>query len=290
VVRLAEPGTLGEAIGLARAEPESKFVAGGTAVVLLLQQHLIDPAVLISLRGVRDAPWMRAVTLTGGTLEVGGGVSLTEIAGSGLVREHAPSLARAAGVVGNLRVRNAATVGGNVAEADYASDPLPVLVNLGAEFVVHGADGSRVITAAGMFVDYFTTALRPDEVITSVRIPVAGEPARTTYVKFSSRSLEDRPCVGVAASLRAPGGVVDSVDVVVGAVAGVPQRFPDVLSEALGEQLADARVSRLADEYAARADAIDDLRGSAWYRREMVRVFVRRALSELRSDCERAGA
>lgn len=290
MVRLAEPETLREAIDLAGAEPESKFVAGGTAVVLLLQQHLIDPEVLISLRRVRDAPGMRAVTVTSGTLVVGGGVSLTEVAGSGLVREHAPSLARAAGLVGNLRVRNAATMGGNVAEADYASDPPPVLVNLGAEFVVHGAPGRRVVAAADMFVDYYTTALRPDEVITTVRIPATGGPARATYVKFSSRSLEDRPCAGVAASLHAPGGVVESIDVVVGAVGGVPQRFPEVLSEARGERLDDARVSRLADGYAARADAIDDLRGSEWYRKEMVRVFVRRALAELRRDHERADA
>jgi carbon-monoxide dehydrogenase medium subunit len=277
-----EPATLAEAAALGREHGwDGKFLSGGTAVVLMLQQRLIHPDVLISLRGLTDVPGWRQITVSGGHLVIGAGVSLSEVADSPAVRRIAPSLAVAASVVGNVRVRNAATLGGNVAEADYASDPPSVLVDLGAEIEVRDDTGTRVVAAADMFTDFFTTDLRAGEIVTAVRVPLPHPDTRSSYTKYRSRSAEDRPCVGVAASLRLGGGTVELLDVVVGAVAAVPQRWPEITAAALGRPLDRGLAGEIAAGYAEAVDPLDDVRGSAWYRREMVRVMVRRSLESL---------
>ncbi|HVT66247.1 MAG TPA: FAD binding domain-containing protein [Trebonia sp.] len=270
---------LDEACELARANPGAKFVSGGTALVLLLQQRLLAPALLIGLGALGDVPGWREIRTDDGWLHLGGGVTLAEVATSPLARRHAPSLARAAGLVGNQRVRNVATMGGAVAEADYAADIPAVLVNLGA--VVEISDGSRAraVPVAGFLLDYFSTVLAPDEVVTGVRVPLAPAGTVTSYLKFSSRSAEDRPCVVVAASAVLSGQRVQALDVVVGAIGPVPQRWPDVLAAAAGGPLDDAAAAAVADGYAAACDPLDDIRGSAWYRREIVRTLVRRAVA-----------
>jgi carbon-monoxide dehydrogenase medium subunit len=266
---------------LRRSDGTAKLVAGGTAVVLLMQMRLIAPDTLIGLRTLTDVPGWTAIRLADGYLEIGGGVTLSQIAESPEVREHAPSLASAAGVVGNVRIRNVATLGGNLAEADYASDPPAVLVSLGAVARISDGRDSRELPVDDLLVDFYETALA-DEVITHVLVPVVPT-ARSVYLKYTSRSVEDRPCVGVAASGRFEGEVVESVRVVVGAVAGTPQHWPEVTSRLLGTRIDSAAASAVADEYAERVNPIEDVRGTSWYRREMVRVHVRRALEAIAS-------
>jgi carbon-monoxide dehydrogenase medium subunit len=286
-----EPATLAEAAALGRRyEWDGKYLSGGTAVVLMLQQRLIHPEVLISLRGLTDVPGWRQITVDGRHLVLGAGVTLSEVADSPLVRHLAPSLAEAASVVGNVRVRNAATVGGNVAEADYASDPPAVLVDLGAEIEVRDEVGTRIVAAADMVTDFFTTDLRAGEIVTAVRVPLPHPGTRSSYTKYRSRSAEDRPCVGVAASLRLGGGTVEMLDVVVGAVAGTPQRWTEITAGAVGRTFDTRLAAEIAAGYADAVDPLDDVRGSAWYRREMVRVLVRRSLESLAGLPERSDA
>ncbi len=251
-------------------------MSGGTAVVLLMQMRLIAPETLIGLRTLQDVPGWAQIRVVDGHLEIGGGVTLTDVAESREVQALAPSLAHAAGVVGNLRVRNVATIGGNLAEADYASDPPAVLVSLGASVTVSDGVRPRVLPVSDLLTDFYETAL-DDEVITVIRVPVAAG-ARSTYLKYCSRSMEDRPCVGVAVSARFAGELLESLEVVLGAIAGTPQRWPEVTSPYVGHPLDVAAAATVAEAYAERVDPIDDARGSAWYRREMVRVHVRRAL------------
>ncbi|RZU33459.1 FAD binding domain-containing protein [Blastococcus saxobsidens] len=283
-MKFLRPETLGEAAALAREHEDAKFISGGTAVVLMLQQRLIFPTHLISLTGVTDVPGWREVRRTETGLRIGGGVLLSAVARSAHVRELAPSLASAAGVVGNARIRNQATTGGNVAESDYASDPPSVLVSLGATVEVDDGTAARIVPAAEMFTDFFTTDLRTGEVVTAVHVPAAGPGSHASYTKFCSRSAEDRPCVGVATAARLQDGVLASLEVVLGAVAAIPQRWPEVTRAALGRPLDEQVAQEVAEEYAMLVDPIDDHRGSAWYRREMVRVQVRRSLLELAGD------
>jgi carbon-monoxide dehydrogenase medium subunit len=282
MVTFVEPHTLGEAAALAEAhEWDGKLICGGTAVVLMLQQGFIAPDVLISLRKLNDVPGWEEIALDDGWLHIGAGVSLSQVAAADPVRRAVPSLAEAARVVGNVRIRNAATLGGNIAEADYASDPPAVLVNLGAEIEVRSRTARRIVPAADMFTDFYTTDLDLGEIVTAVRVPVPAPRTRHCYVKFRSRSAEDRPCVGVAASLRMADDTVASLDVVVGAVSGTPQRWVEITEGAVGRVLDRGLTERVADQYADAVDPIDDARGSTWYRREMVRVLVRRCIQSL---------
>lgn len=281
-MKLVRPESLAEACAIARRDPwDAKFVSGGTAVVLMMQQGLIAPDTLVSLTGLRDVPGWLTIERDADELRIGGGVTLSVIARSDLVRRDAPSLAYAASVVGNTRVRNVATLGGNVAEADYASDPPAVLVALGATIELGDGSGSRRVDAGEMFLDFYTTALDAGEVVTAVRIPVTDPATRSTYLKYCSRSAEDRPCVGVATALSERDGLVDRLSIAVGAVAGTPQHWPKVTETVRGRSLTPDRIATVAEEYAARSHVLDDARGSAWYRRRMIRVLVRRGLEEL---------
>jgi carbon-monoxide dehydrogenase medium subunit len=280
-VKFLRPETLSEVSALSREHEDAKLISGGTAVVLMLQQRLIFPTHLIALGGLTDVPGWRDVRRTDSGLRIGGGVSLSAVSRSPDVRELAPSLAAAADVVGNARIRNQATMGGNVAESDYASDPPSVLVSLGATVEVGDGTASRTVPASEMFTDFFTTDLRTGEVVTAVHVPAPGPGSRASYTKFCSRSAEDRPCVGVASAARLEDGALSSLEVVLGAVAAIPQRWPEVTLAALGRPLDETVAAEVAEGYAALVEPIDDHRGSAWYRREMVRVLVRRSLLDL---------
>jgi carbon-monoxide dehydrogenase medium subunit len=279
MVTFVEPETVWEAAELARThEWDGKFVSGGTALVLMMQQRLVDPEVLISLRALRDEQGWSTIGRTGTHVRIGAGATLTDVARSEQVRHQLPSLAYAASVVGNLRVRNVATLGGNVAESDYASDPPAVLVDLDAEFEAKDGNAVRLLPAAEMFTDFYTNALATGEIITAVHVPLPGPSRRSSYLKFCSRSAEDRPCVGVASSLEHADGAVESLSVVLGAVSGIPQRWPEVTASVVGMPLDSSFASEVADQYADLVDPLDDARGSAAYRRDVVRVLVRRSI------------
>jgi carbon-monoxide dehydrogenase medium subunit len=271
------PGSVQDAIGLLGSDAwGTKAVAGGTAVVLMMRQGLIAPDRLVALNRL---PGLRGVTVESDVVRIGALTSLTEVARSPAVQKHAASVAVAAGLVANPRIRNAATLGGNLAEADYASDPPSALIAWDARCRVQGPNGERSIAVADLITGFYTTALAHDELITAIEIPrvVTGD-VRSSYLKYRSRSSEDRPCVGVAARVVWAGDVVAAAEVVVGAVTATPHRLPDVTAALVGSPLSAAAVQATASAYAESVDPIEDFRGSAWYRRRVVDVHVRRAL------------
>ena len=286
------PQSIAEATALlAEHGDDAKVVAGSTALTIMLRNRLIDPAVLVSIGGIAG---LRDLAVEGGILRLGALASHRTVERDALVRRVLPVVAETFGKVANVRVRNAATVGGVMAEADYASDPPAVFLGLDAVVVAEGPSGIRRISAGDFFVAFYETSLAHDEIVTAVEVPLpaAGTGAAgygAVYEKFVTRSSEDRPCVGVFAAARQDGrGGFAGIRVAVGAAAEIPQRFPDL--EALGEgtDLGDDVCRAIADGYAGRIETLDDVRGSAWYRTEMVRVWVRRALEHARAQA--AGA
>jgi carbon-monoxide dehydrogenase medium subunit len=283
------PRSIQEAVALlAEHGDEAKVVAGSTALTIMLRNRLIDPAVLVSIGAIPD---LAARTVTNGTLTLGALATHRQVERDGAVRTAIPVLADTFGKVANVRVRNAATVGGVMAEADYASDPPAVFLGLDAVVVAEGPAGVRRIPAAEFFVAFYETSLAPDEIVTAVEVPVPPAGTGAVYEKFVTRSSEDRPCVGVFASARrASDGTFADVRVSVGAAAETPQRFPDLEAQATGTDLGDDVRRAIADGYASRITTLDDVRGSAWYRTEMVRVWVRRALEAAREGAAGSGA
>jgi carbon-monoxide dehydrogenase medium subunit len=258
-----EPGSLEEALRLkSELADEATVVAGGTFVAILMNQGLLVPTALLALRRVAG---LDGIAAEAGELRLGALVTHREAERSPLARTHVPALAHAFSLVASPRVRNQATVGGVLADADYASDPPAMLTALGTRAVARSVRGEREIPLEELIVGHYTTSLEADELITEVRVPLG--PHRAAYRKFRSRSHEDRPCVGVAACRRD-----GELRVVVGAVAARPQWFPALCA---GEP------AEIGQAYAAAIDPIDDIRGSADYRRRVIAVEVRRALEEL---------
>ena len=236
-LEILEPNSVDEALQmLVEFGDDAKILAGGTAVVLMYSQRLIAPTHLISLGQIKDLDYIRHEPGTG--LRIGALTTHRTVECSSLVRDKYPIVADTFHQVANVRVRNQATVGGVLAEADYASDPPSVLIALGALVKVAGIDGIRTIPVSDLITGYYETDLRPGEVILEVIIPDLAENYGASYIKYVTRSSEDRPCVGVAAIVEfGKDRVCEELRIVVGAVAEIPQEFPNICSTAKGERI-----------------------------------------------------
>jgi carbon-monoxide dehydrogenase medium subunit len=256
------PTSLDEALRVRAERDDATVLAGGTFLGILMNQDLLTPTAFLSLAQV---PGLADIDVDAGGLRLGALVTHRAVELAPPVREGWPGLASTFAAVASPRVRNQATVGGVLADADYASDPPAMLAALGAHAVVASVRGEREIPVEALIVGHYETSLEPDELIVAVRVP--GGEHRAVYRKFRSRSHEDRPCVGVAV-VRRP----HATRVVVGAVAHRPQLFPELCEGAPAE---------VAGAYAGAIEPIDDIRGSAEYRRRVIAVEVRRALEDV---------
>ncbi|MGH2782325.1 MAG: FAD binding domain-containing protein [Thermoleophilaceae bacterium] len=278
---LAEPASFAEALSiLARRDGECRLIAGGTALVPMLRLGLARPDRLVSLHRI---PGIAEIRSDGGALIVGAMATHAQVRRAAVVGSW-PLLAEAAGRVASPAIRASGTLGGNLCYAEAASDVAPALLCLDALVTVTGAHGDRTVPVAGFFRGFFEAALEPGEILTQVRIAPPPPGAKGAYVKFCPRSAEDRALIGVAALLVTAGDGRQCRDVrlALGGAAPTPlraRRAEDVLR---GEALTDPAIRAAADAAAGEADPLSDLMGSADYRREMVRVWVRRVLTSLR--------
>lgn len=282
-IKFLEPTDFSEASSLLdQYADDAKIIAGGVSITLMLQQKLISPSVLISLGRVSNYDFIRHDQ---DGLHIGALTKLRDIERSDIVKKFCPALAHTFSVVGNVRVRNQATIGGNLSAADYAADPPSMLAALNARVQVQGPEKKREIPLGKFFLGFYTTALESNEILTEVVIPNLSSSARAAYHKYTSISAEGRPCVavGAVADFEADGKCLD-LRIAVGAAVETPQRLNSAEAMARGQILTDELVAAIAEEYSLRLDPLTDVRGSAWYRKEMIRVFVKRALEEVRSD------
>jgi carbon-monoxide dehydrogenase medium subunit len=250
---------------------EATVVAGGSFLGIVMNQKLFSPTMLVALRNVPDLDYIEADERS---LRLGAMTTHRAVERSSVVRDGWPTLAFNFSVVASPRVRNQATVGGVVADADYASDPPSMFAALGAQVVARSVRGEREIPMEEFILGHYETALQEDELVTEVRVPRTD--GRSVYRKFRSRSSEDRPCVSVAAA-RENGGL----RVVVGAVAERPQYFAEVCDLARGESMDAGLAGEIGRRYAEGIEPLSDSRGSARYRRRIIAVEVRRALEDL---------
>ena len=272
-----EPTMWGSAQELMARDPDALVLAGGTAFTLLLRQGLIQPATVVSLRRIAGADAVHAHV--NGGLWIGAMATHTAIVRSPEVRRAWPELADAAAKVATLRVRNQATIGGSVAHADPASDVPVMLAALDAGAIVRKPKGGApLVPIEELFVDTFTTSLAPGEFIESVLVAGRGPNTRAVYLKYTPRSVDDYATVSVAARAEVVGGQLRSPRIFLGAVGPRPMRATSV-EQALGGGTADPRTFGDAAALVVQdIDPINDVRGSAEYKREMARVFTERAL------------
>ena len=206
---------------------------------------------------------------------IGGTVTHRAIENSALVKQNLPVLANMEAHVANVRVRASGTLGGNLCFAEPHSDPATLLTALGAKVNVQGKTAGRTITMDKLITGAYETSLAPDEIMIGVEVPVPAKSQRASYLKFQ---LKERPTLGLALVLDVDGENIKKASAVVGSVSAVPTRS-DKADELLSgsktqveNQLTDA-----AEELAQAADPVDDLEGSADYKRHLIGVFMRRA-------------
>jgi aerobic carbon-monoxide dehydrogenase medium subunit len=260
-----------------------QVMAGGTSLVLLMTLGLIEPAHVILLRGLAELDGVQS-TPDGG-LAIRPLATHRQLELSPQVQAYCPALAETFGHVATVRIRNQATVGGNLAHADPAQDPPPMLIALGAEVVLTSRTGERSLPLDQFFVDYLTTTLQPGELLTAIRLPPLAAGTRATYQKFLPRTRDDYATVSVAATLRVDAdGRCEDVRVALGSAAGVPVHARPVEDALRGEILTDERISDAAALLPDLVDPPDDARGSATYKRRMARVWTERALRNLRDQ------
>jgi carbon-monoxide dehydrogenase medium subunit len=271
---------------LAEYGEEGKLVAGGTWVTLVLKQKLLMPMALISLAGV---PSLKEINFVPGDgLYIGALATHREIETSAVVRDHFPVLAETFATVANVRIRNQATLGGVLCDADYASDPPATLAALNAMITAHSLRGERKIPVREFITGHYTTLLEADEIVTQIFVPEPPEPRYGVYLKYRTRSHEDRPCVGVAVVLGMdPDSRCRDLRVVVGAVSDRPRWVASALEIARDQKLTPDLVALIASQYEKEIEPLSDLRASSVYRRQMVGVFVRRGIE---AAVARAGA
>jgi carbon-monoxide dehydrogenase medium subunit len=274
------PRSLDEALAVLETYgDDARPIAGGTALVILMKQRLVRPAVLVSLGKIAE---LRGIDKSDAGLRVAAMTSHREGEVSPLVRTHAQLLAEALRHVATIRIRNVATLGGNLAHADPNQDPPVALIALGASVTVTGKDGSRTLELEEFFSDYYETVLQPTELLTSVVIPTAARAVGSAFTKFLPRSMEDYATISAAAAvgLDPETGACATARVAVGSAASVPVRARRVEAAVLGQRPTDDVLRQAAAEVRDEIDPIPDARGSVDYKREMAQVFVERALSE----------
>jgi carbon-monoxide dehydrogenase medium subunit len=262
---------------LARFGDRARLVAGGTAVAILLKERLLDIDHIVSLERVP----LDHVRWSDGVMTLGAMATQQMLAEHPVVRERVPVLSEVLGQVASRRIRTVATIGGTLCWAEAASDPPGLLMALDASVTAQSVRGRRHIAVRDLFQDYFTTSLAADEVLTEVTLPAPPAGSGISYIKFTPQSKADKPVLGVTALVRVRGGLCEHAAVVLGAAGPTPIALPDVDVRLHGRALRDAAaIAGVADAYAEAARPVSDTRGSEAYKRQMVRVLVRRALAQ----------
>ena len=269
------PSSVEEAVeALAQAGEDAKVLAGGQTLIPVLRLRLAAPTVLVDLRKIAE---LRGVRDDGDALVVGAMTTHHEVLGDPAIGEHAALVARATRTVADPQVRHLGTFGGSLVHADPAGDLLAPAVALDAEMVIAGRDGRRTVPATDFFVDLFTTAVQPGEVLVEVRIPKhTGWGAH--YEKFN-RVAQAWSIVGVAATVRAEGGTISEAKVALTNMANGPVRATGVEQALVGQQ-ASAETIRAAAQHAAEGTSpTTDGNADAEFREHLARVLTGRAVS-----------
>ncbi|HTZ45446.1 MAG TPA: xanthine dehydrogenase family protein subunit M [Jatrophihabitans sp.] len=270
-----KPATAAEAVqALAEAGEDAKLLAGGQSLLPILRLRLAYPERLIDLGGI---PELTGVTDAGDSIVIGAMTTHDEVLHDGLVAEHAPLLVQATRTVADRQVRHRGTFGGSLAHADPAGDLPSVALALEAELRVLGPAGERSIAAADFFHDYLTTALAPDEILTSIRLPKLGDGWSTHYEKFN-RVAQAWSMVAVAAAVHRSNGTITEARIGLTNMGPTPLRARAVEQALAGADASAEAVGRASARAAEGTAAPSDLSARADYREHLATVLTKRAV------------
>ncbi len=277
---LIEPTSFEEVCDILDKE-EARIIGGGTALLVLVKNRLLQPRYLIALRKISGLAKLQP---SAAGMSFGACARLREIESSTLVRDRLPLFGAAVQHIGNMRVRSAATVGGTLCEADYQSDFSVALMALGARVRARNRHGERLIPIEDFYTAPYATALKPAEVAVEIEVDAAPQATSSAYLKCVTGPVTDRPCVAVAAvvGLDTKGGCV-YCRLVAGGVNGFssrPLRITAAEKLATGAVITSQTIEAMCEIAFNESDPASDLKAPAWYKKKMTTVFCRRALRE----------
>jgi carbon-monoxide dehydrogenase medium subunit len=275
---IAEPRTLREAVSLLDADdPAIRPLGGGTALMLMMKAGVFEPAKLVSLRSVE--PRYSEIKVEGdGSIRIGALTPLAALEHSEEIAAKLPVITRTMPLLSNVRVRNVATVGGALAHGDPHMDLPPIMIALGANIIVVGPKGERSIPMGELITGYYESQLAKNELISEVVVPPqVGK--RSVYLKCTTRAAHDWPALGVAVTVAGGANGVTEASIVVSAATDRAIRL-DKASNLLKGRPDATLLGEAGEAAAAEVEPMDDSQGSVAYKRELVRVYVERALRQ----------
>lgn len=273
-----EPTTVAEACAvLKQSAGEARVFAGGALMTILMKQGLLQPKSLVNIKKIKELRGIDYQPQAG--LTIGALVTHHELETSPVIKEKLPILCEVEKEVANIRVRNVATVGGNLASGEPLTDLPQVFISLDARVKIASSNGERELALEELYVDYYQTVLADDEILSQVVIPPLARRSGIEYIRFSSSSVVDKPCVGVAVrvALGPDGRACQAVRVVLGCVAPTPVRARKAEELLVGKPLEEKTLAEAALSAANECNPLSDLRGSEQYKRAIVAVLVKRA-------------
>jgi carbon-monoxide dehydrogenase medium subunit len=269
------PASVGEAVSaLGAAGEDGKVMAGGQSLIPVLRLRLAYPTTIVDVGRVEE---MRGVRDDGDAIVIGAMTTHHDVMHDALVQQHAAIIAQATATVADPQVRHRGTFGGALAHADPAGDLGAVALALDCEFVANGPSGERRIAAADFFQDYLTTALGPDEILTSVRVPKLGDGWSSHYEKFN-RVAQAWSIVAVAAVVKRSNGSIADARIGLTNMGSTPLRATAVESALAGVDASAHAIGAAAEHAAEGTHAPSDLSGKADYREHLARVLTKRAV------------
>jgi carbon-monoxide dehydrogenase medium subunit len=274
-----EPATLKEAVSLLDPDdPTVRPIAGGTALMLMMKTGVFAPSRLISLSKI-EPRYCEIRAEPSGALAIGAMVSLSQLEQSSEVAARFPVLKKALRTLSNIRVRNVARVGGALAHGDPHMDLPPLLAALGARVILMGPNADRDIAVDELYAGYYETVLEKNELIAEVHVPPLNG-ASCVYMKCTSRSADDWPALSLAVRIAAGKGSIENARVVVSAATEKVTRLTQTEKILAGSVADDKTLSRAADAAVAEVSFLSDAHGSAAYKKELLRVYLNRAIKE----------
>lgn len=274
-----EPRSLKDAVALLDPEDTSiRPVAGGTALMLMMKTGVFTPTRLVSLAKI-EPDYSRIRIDKSGALKIGAMASLSALEQSAEVAKHFPVITRTLLTLSNVRVRNVARVGGALAHGDPHMDLPPLLASLGAVAHVVGREGSRDIAVQNLYLGYYETVLAKDELIAEVTVPPLNG-ARTAYLKCTSRSADDWPALNLALRWDGGQGAIRNPVVIVSAATEKVTRLSEAEKILAGSNGDEKTARRAGDAAVEEVSFLSDAHGSAAYKKELLRVYLSRAIRQ----------
>ena len=273
-----EPTTVAEACALLKRHGgEAKVFAGGSHLTILMKQGLYQPKALVNIKRIPELKGIRFDTTEG--LTIGAVATHREIETSALVKDRFPVLCEAEREVANVRVRHMGTVGGNLASGEPLTDLSQIFIALDGKLRIAGPAGARVLPVEELFVDFYTTSLAEDEIITQVILPPLPPRSGIEYIRFSSSSVVDKPSAGVAVRLTLDNEAVQIARIVLGCVGPTPVRARRAEVILAGGKVTPELAGEAGKLASQECSPTGDLRGSEQYKRAIVGTLVKRALN-----------